>query len=449
MNKHSFLVLVFIFFSSVPFAQTFDINKVENNSLKRQIDLISKDKFVTIDSAWRILTAWKQFPDIAKTNCNYLFIFKDSVFGDVPFNVFIPKDYKSSIASPLILLLHGATGQDNFENAYKKDTTRDDDIFFNYLSAKNFIIVRPFSDAAKKFDWVVNRFNTFNNSYNINSTYNTLTNALTRLKGLLNINDNKIFAYGHSDGSDGAFALEVYKPTQFAGFVGYNSMLTNLFAYDIYLRNTVNRPLYLVHSDLDDLRPIEQTRAFIKIFDSLKSPVQYKEYFGYEHYDKHLQKDIPFSEKWINSTSRNPFQQSISWETDDYSTNSCDWIKILVFDTSMESAPWQVILNPNGYDKKLKKFRNSPYYYKINKSAAVKAFYNNNVFNIETSRTKEIELLISPLMVNIAKPVQVKINGKLVFNNKVLPVKSFLINNFKNNFDRIALWVAVLKLEVE
>ena len=72
----------------------------------------------------------------------------------------------------------------------------------------------------------------------------------------------------------------------------YNSMLIVFNSYDLYLRNTVNRPLYIVHSDLDDLRPIQQTGLIIKILDSLKSPVLYKEYTGYQHYDKHLQKDF-------------------------------------------------------------------------------------------------------------------------------------------------------------
>ncbi len=115
----------------------------------------------------------------------------------------------------------------------------------------------------------------------------------------MNIDDNKIFALGHSDGSDGAFALEVYKPSLFAGFIVYNSMLTTIFGHDTYLRNTLNRPLYLVHSSLDDLRPIEQTRLIVKILDSLNSPVLCKEYIGYQHYDKHLPIDLPYSYQWM------------------------------------------------------------------------------------------------------------------------------------------------------
>src|SRR6185369_269214 len=223
-----------------------------------------------------------------------------------------------------------------------------------------------------------------------NLTFNTISNVLIKLKEFLNIDDKKVFAFGHSDGSDGAFAFEIYRPSMFAGFVAYNSMLTNIFAYDIYLKNLLNRPLYLVHSDLDNLRAIEQTKAIVNILDSMKSPVTYKEYHGYKHYDRHLQLDLPDSYRWLKKTSRDPFESSIYWETDDVSNGSCDWIRIIGLDPDLLPAPWQKVLNPRSYDKNEKKFTDEPYYYKLNKSAAVVATHNANHFNIETSRVTEL-----------------------------------------------------------
>jgi hypothetical protein len=266
----------------------------------------------------------------------------------------------------------------------------------------------------------------------------------------LNVNDNKVFSFGHSDGSDGTFALDVYKPSSFAGFVCYNSMLSNIFANNIYLKNAINRPLYLVHSNLDDIRPIEQTRLIVNLLDSIQTPLTYKEYIGYQHYDKHLQKDLPYSLLFINTNSRNPFSKKIYWETDDYSNNSCDWIKITKFDTALSNSNWHIPLNTVSYDKRTKSYSSNPYpYYRNNKSASVSANCINNTIRVQTSRVNEIELLISPIMLHLENPIHVFINGKSVFNAKIAADKSFTMDSFTSNLDRTALWVASLKLKVE
>jgi predicted esterase len=351
-----------------------------------------------------------------------------------------------------VLILHGAVGLSSFKDAYK-DTTADEDLFYSYFSKKNFIVVRPYADVYDSnangrinFDWVVNRFNGRNNRNKTNPTYQTLVAIINQLKQVLNIDDNEVFAVGHSDGSDGVFALDVYKPFLFAGFIAYNSMLTTLGDHDIYLRNTLNRPLYLVHSDLDDLRPIQQTRLIMKIIDSLRGPVLYKEYIGYQHYDKHLQIDLPYGYEWTKGISRNPFQKNITWEMSDSNFNRCDWLRITKFDTALKGANWQTELNTKSYNKRDKVYSDDRYY-DLNKSVAVNAYYNSNVFEIKTSRVKEIELFISPVMVNLQNPVIVKVNGVEVFNKKVSGDKAFLLKDFTSTFDRKALWVTSIKIK--
>jgi hypothetical protein len=84
--------------------------------------------------------------------------------------------------------------------------------------------------------------------------------------------------------------------------------------------------------------------------------------------------------------------------------------------------------------------------YHLNTSGAVRANYNNNAFDIETSRVTEIALFISPIMINLANPVVVIINGTEVFNKKVAGDKLFLLTNFTTNFDRKALWIGSINI---
>jgi predicted esterase len=447
------LTFILLLAPFIVFAQASNDLPIANDALKKQIENIRSNEKITADSALTILSTWKKYPEIRNTKRWVLFLYKDPTFGTVPLKIYIPENYKNNISSPAVLLLHGGVALSSFKDAYKKNSVSDEDVFFRHFEKHNFIIIRPFadgrgpnSDGTINFDWAINRFNVKESRNKTNPTFQTLIDIISQLKQILNIDDNKLFAFGHSDGSDGAFSLQLYKPSAFAGFIAYNSLLTNLNSYDIYLRNTINRPLYLVHSDLDDLRPIQQTRLIVKILDSLKSPITYKEYKGYEHEDKHLQIDLPYSYEWIKGINRNSFQKNITWETSSLNYNTCGWLRITQFDTAQIGAKWHTEVNVKSYYKRDKSYFNLPYY-PLNKSVAVRAVYNNNTFEISTSRTKEIELLISPSMVNLQNPVIIKINGKKIFDKRIKADKAFLLKKFTNSFDRKALWVTSIKLK--
>lgn len=451
MIKLTFIQILLLA-SFISYGQNPDTLPTENDILKKQIQRVNDNQDISADSAFNILTNWNKYPVIKNTKKWYLFFYKDSIFGTIPLRVYVPENYQNNVSSPAVLILHGAVVLSSFKDAYK-DTATDEDVSYSYFSKHNFIIIRPYADgygpnASGKinFDWVINRFNGSANRNKVNPTYQTLIAIINQLKQVLNINDDKVFAFGHSDGADGAFALEVYEPSIFSGFIVYNSMLKGIFSYDIYLRNTLNRRLYLVHSDLDDLRPIQQTRLIMKILDSLNSPVLYKEYIGYQHYDKHLQIDLPYSYEWMKGISRNPFQKNITWKISDSSYNTCDWLRVTQFDTNIEKASWQTELDTKLYNKRDKIYMDEPYY-DLNKSVAVKAYYNNNNFKISTSGVKEIELFISPVMVNLQNPIVVNVNGKEVFNKKIAADKAFLLKNFASTFDRKALWITSIKIK--
>jgi PDZ domain-containing protein len=82
------------------------------------------------------------------------------------------------------------------------------------------------------------------------------------------------------------------------------------------------------------------------------------------------------------------------------------------------------------------------------KSAAVKARYYGNHFEIETSRVKEFAIYIHPEMINMINPVTVSINGHSVFDDLIDYDQMFILQGFFNNYDRNALWVNEIRLEV-
>lgn len=441
-------LLSIIMCSLAAFAQNGRQQLLLQSDVDNALTQMRNNSQIDADSAYRLISNYSQYPELKQTGYDYTYYYTDAVYGKIPLHVYIPGTYKNTQKTPCVLLLHGAVGRSHFSDI---DSTGagDDDVLFDELKAHNYIVVRPIADAHREFDWVVSRQGT-GDTYSINHTFRVLVNIIVSLKMVLNIDDDKVFAMGHSDGSDGAVGLGVYSPDVFAGVIAYNSMLNNLFARDFYIRNIQNRPMYLVHSSLDNLRPMKLTRAIVDSLLKFDNDILYKEYIGYNHYDKHLDKDLPLACEYMKGISRNPFQSRANWETahsDIYS--SCDWLKVTGINKASPNAMWYAPFNIIASSTRQGQVIGYQYYNRLDKSAAVKAAYYNNVFSIQTSRVTEIELLISPIMVNLENPVTVIVNGKQVYNKKVKPDKIFLLDNFKINADRNAVWVNSISVKVE
>jgi predicted esterase len=246
--------------------------RLPESLLPSALQAIKLNDRITADSAYRKLSQWNNYPKILFPGHQYLFSYYDSLFGEIPFRVFVPETYKNTIKTPLLLMLHGAVGHSSIKDgedylnpssAVSKDAAEDP--FFNYFSKKDYIILMPIAGPEVKFDWAINKFAGFGSIYppsnnGVNATYKMLAKMISAMKASYNIDDDQVYCLGHSDGADGTFCLGLTQPGQFSGFVVYNSMLVNLGSRNTFLKNLENIRVNAVHSDKDDLRPIEQTR---------------------------------------------------------------------------------------------------------------------------------------------------------------------------------------------
>jgi predicted peptidase len=419
-----------------------------SNNLSAVLKRIASDGKIGPDSTYKLLVKLNTYAAVAATGTNYKYFYNDAYFGKVPLQVYIPAGYKASQKTPCILMLHGAVGLSKFSDIDSTAAT-DEDILFDILKKESYIIIRPLGDSKKQFDWVINRFSDWQDQH-ANLTYKALNNIMVSLKGVLNIDDNRVFALGHSDGSDGALGLAVYIPNVYAGVVAYNSMLTNLTTRDFFIKNIVNRPAYIVHSELDNLRPMRMTRDVVNQLKAEGASIDYKEYMGYQHYDKHLTIDVPRAITYMNGVKRNPYPAKIEWTTlSDTIYNTCDWLTVTKADTSKPRADWDKEFNARALNKRTGEYYQSNYYIYAPQNVTVRAKYANNVFEIQTSRVGEVTLLISPAMVDLKKPVLVIVNGKQVFSGELSADKGFMVNNFAKAMDRGAVWVNAIKVKVD
>jgi len=456
-----YIVLNILIFIAQPNESQQQFDPLPASLLRPGMQLIRQNDRITADSAYRELSNWNNYPSISPIGHQYVFSFYDSLFGQIPFRVYVPETYKNTRRTPLLLLLHGAVEGSSFDDA--KDylnpssaVAKDDaeDPLFNFLSKKDYIIVRPIADPKMKFDWVINQFGGFGSikpvtNNGVNATYKALARMISLIKASFNVDDDRVYAIGHSDGADGTFCLGLMQPGQFGGFVIYNSMLTNLNARNIFLKNLSNISLYAVHSDLDNLRPIQKTREVIREANQiLERKIIYKEYNGYQHFDKHLSMDVPYAAAFLDSVRRDSYPSDIYWESDNATDNGYAWLCVDKFDLKAPKADWQTELNPISFDKRSGTYGPEHCYSNNNQSYAIRGHYSNNTFTIFSSRVQSFKIYIDPSRVNIKRPVVIFVNGKRLFDAMVLPDKTFLLSTFGENFDRSSIWVAAIQIKV-
>jgi predicted peptidase len=440
--KKIYLLVLFVLQVSTIQAQNQLACLKENTALEAMLNVLHQDTSIDYHTAFARLSAWKEYPQLPGEQ-DYLCFCQDSVYGKVPLRVYIPKGYDSARKYPVILLLHGAVGRSSFSRLDASQEASDDDIFFSYFREKGYIIVRPYGDRGKRFDWVLNKF-----SPGENQTFRVLDEAIAQLKGKLNIDDAKVYAMGHSDGADGALGLSVYRPSKFAGFVAYNSMMTNLFVDDFYVQNTRNRPMRIVHSDEDALRPIAQIEQVVERLQELQGgPLSYQAYAGYEHYDKHLIMDLPATLAFLKETERAAYPKQVTWWTASPMYGRLSWLDIVRVDTTLRETE-KYDLQVQAYDKLKQEFTDRPYYL-VEAGAYASASCSGNTITIKTSRVAELAVYLSPQMVDLTKPVQILINGKSYFQGVVQPSKKLMVEQFRQEYDREALWARVMTFTLE
>lgn len=101
------LTLCCIVCMNLCYSQTFDTSTMNDKSLTEFVNKIKNDNKIDATKAITLISDFNKYPKIDKLGVEYLFFYSDSLFGQVPVRVYIPKKYNFSNPNPVILLLHG------------------------------------------------------------------------------------------------------------------------------------------------------------------------------------------------------------------------------------------------------------------------------------------------------------------------------------------------------
>lgn len=220
------------------------------------------------------------------------------------FCLFVPETYKADRPSSLLIHMHGGVSRPALIPPPHLQKYAEQ--WWTEMAEKNNIIL-AFPAGQKGALW-----------WDSVGTSNIM-DLIRQIKKNYNINDNKIFATGFSDGGSGAYHLAFHHPTPFAGFIPLNG--TSLVAQHggtIYVQNLLHkRPLHIVNTTDDPLYPASREERLIKVFKEAGANIDFKVYEGIGHEARYLSRERPRIRAFIKDTVREPLPKEAVWLTDD------------------------------------------------------------------------------------------------------------------------------------
>ena len=379
---------------------------------------------------------YNNFPVISAPYLSLQFRITDSL--KMAFLVVLPKNYDAKRSYPVLFFLHGAVFYNTgyMEISDPRDTQGWNRYYTKY--AGDVIMIYP--HANKDYNWM----------YPDKGFY-MVPAILRQVKQIVNVDDNKVFISGHSNGATGSFSYLMKQQSPFAGFYGFNTR-PRVETGGTYIRNISNRSYFNVSTDQDYYYPPGANNTLDAVMKSIRADYQDHRYNGFPHWFPQFDESEPVYKLLFTDLSkrqRNPFHTKIYWECDGVKYGACDWLQITALDTTVQRAKWHKDINfgihkwlmlddkskVHERDTLVKAFRFR------RKSGAVKASYTNNTFIVETSDVRSFSLLISPEMVDMTKPVSIIVNGQLYRKEKFEYDKDFILTGFENTADRKAVWV--------
>ncbi len=314
-------IVLFLCLSVFFFTRADDLSKKVQKLLKSR-DEIEQNEIIT-----QIVEKQPTIDDLIKTLRNIEFD-KPDKFGIAlkenlcidevtrPYFLYVPEEYDRATKMPLIVYLHGGVSRkDLISNKDFADAIREHP-FTKIADEYGYILVFPLGQSGATW-W---------DSVGISN----ILQQIRKTKQDYNIDDNRIFMTGFSDGGSGSFLFAMCYPTDFAGFLplnGHPGVGSEAGEIQTYFVNLFNRPIYVVNTDEDRLYPAEkEIRPTIELAHEAGANVFYRIYVGIGHDFDYAEEETPRMVRFMESNPRT-LNSVVKWESA-YPGLGCTWLQI-------------------------------------------------------------------------------------------------------------------------
>jgi poly(3-hydroxybutyrate) depolymerase len=200
----------------------------------------------------------------------------------VPYEIYVPANYSASKKYPLVVLLHGAGGDEkDFIELYQKQWPK-------FAEERGYLLASvngrgPTSGYSKE-----------------SGGEQDMLDVLDMMKSRYSVDASHVFLGGHSMGGAGTWRLGMQYADKFAGLIPIAGTSAALVpGLDAAIQKGVRTPVLIVCGVKDALVTVDGCRSVAKKADEIHAPVQYKEYADGDHLTVAVM-SIPDIFKWLD-----------------------------------------------------------------------------------------------------------------------------------------------------
>ncbi|MEK7279975.1 MAG: alpha/beta hydrolase-fold protein [Nitrospirota bacterium] len=363
------------------------------------LEHILSHPILNIDQILIQLKRWKRYEEEKK---GPLFDQKLAIgSGDIKYALYVPEGYSSQIAYPLIVCLHGA-GFDG--NRYLER--------WSARLGESYIVLCPSVEGG---------------TWWTDEAASQVISLIEDVKERYNIDTNRIFLTGMSNGGVGALRIGIYFPDRFAGVAPMaGAMPVEAMPF---LKNLKNTPVYIIHGSKDQVMPVEYSRKISNRLQDLGYDVVYK-----EHDMVHPQagghffpaEELPELIKWLGGKRRDPYPKELTFRVSGTGRRGYYWVTIDEMEEGKEGNKSRVLFT----------------------SIETKVIDGNRI-EVKSEKVKTYTLFLNDKIVDLSKDVTIVTNGKVSFEGHIKKDPSILLKDARSRQDREMLFPATITIKVD
>jgi pimeloyl-ACP methyl ester carboxylesterase len=264
-----------------------------------------------------LFSAFPVFPQLIQSGPQVVSFFSEIDDTDQPYALYVPKDYTSARAWPVVISLHGAwsnhrlnlkrvLGQGNKPHEADSDASRE----WGELPDVPYIIASPWARGTTGYRGV---------------TENDVLSVLADVKRRFHVDEDRVYLTGLSMGGGGTLELSLKHPDLWAAVAPVCPVMPE-FALDLAV-NYSNLPVFLHHGTVDSVVPIAGTRKLVAKLKELGIAPEYREYPGVDHnaWDHAYANAAIF--EWFSKFQRNRFPDHLRYAALSYRNASAYWVR--------------------------------------------------------------------------------------------------------------------------
>ncbi len=261
--------------------------------------------------------------------------------------------------------------------------------------------------------------------------------ALDFVKRSFNVDENRVFLAGDSDGGRGTYAVAETEAT----FLGAAVPVIGSPGGVTRFANFRNLPWLAINGEKDTLFTPDLVRPAVEGMKEAGIDITWKLVAGQGHDPRMF---LTFKDEvceFLGKHPRDPLPKTVDWQVDPsrgeeypggFPANTFRWIRVEKTGDAKSNAPFD---DAKG---------------SINGSLPrVRAKREGNAIDVETSGVTAVTVLLSDAMVDLSKEVEIRVNGRSAFKGKVAPDARAILEEARRFRDRALVFSARVTVDVD